>query len=194
MNFKNFLLFIFYFWFLLRNQKYYDIATFQNITSIVIKMLFKNSRLSFCLCQLQLKTWKMSNSADLTLIYSRALSLSKYWTQKMIYFPPTKSYCMYSERTTYFLHWNFDKVKFTNSSLFSKLKFVKKLKLRLNNFNFLKKKCWVYNPKFLHGCKKNENQVSTNFSISHRKISRAQQLLFCIIVEFYFHYVCVWKW
>ena len=56
-----------------RNENIITIATFQNITSIVVKMLFKNSRLSFLLCQLQLMTWKMSNSADSTLIYSRSL-------------------------------------------------------------------------------------------------------------------------
>ena len=37
-------------------------------------------------------------------------SLSKYLTQKMIYFPPTKSYCMYSEGTTYFLHIRHEKM------------------------------------------------------------------------------------
>ena len=65
---------IVYLLFLLRNENFIIITTFQNITSIIIfKILFKNSRLSFRLCQLQLKTRKMSNSADPTL--KRALSI-----------------------------------------------------------------------------------------------------------------------
>ena len=52
---------------------------------------FKNSRLSNNLCQLQLKMCKMSNSADLTLIYSRSLEVRRHmnsagavavWVQK----------------------------------------------------------------------------------------------------------------
>ena len=40
---------------------------------IVVKILFKYSRLWYCLCQLQLKTWKLTKSAVPTLIYSRSL-------------------------------------------------------------------------------------------------------------------------
>ena len=59
-----------------RSQGPENTCNLSNLTSIVVKMLFKNSRLSFCLCQLQLKMCKMSNSADSTLIYSRSLALT----------------------------------------------------------------------------------------------------------------------
>ena len=75
-NYNIFEVLLVYLLSLLRNENItisLQLATFQNLTSVVVKMLFKNSRLSFCLCQLQLKTWEISNSADSTLIYSRSL-------------------------------------------------------------------------------------------------------------------------
>ena len=51
-----------------KNPDYYYNCKLSKHHFIVTKMLFKNSRLSFRLCQLQLKTSKMSNSADPTFI------------------------------------------------------------------------------------------------------------------------------